>query len=450
MLSSVQSGALTLLHTACGAGILAIPYAFEGFGVFMGCLMLIFCGCCSMTGLLIQSYVSEYIPSRKASFFFLSQISYPGLSVLFDCAITIKCFGVGISYLVIMGDLLPQILSKFTSNEWFLDRNVLISCCMLVVSPLCFMKTLESLKYASMVAISSVAYLCFLVLYHFLFPTKDITFLKGIISLGIPPNATIRTMLSSFPIFVFAYTCQHNMFSIINELPDSSIKTSRRVAYTAIVLAILLYMTIGNSGYLTFGDRVTDNIIALYPLSLSTTIGRIAILLLVMLAFPLQCHPARDSINNMWHHFTKNGYIIPEESSGLIKNTYRTNVSDSSANDIPTEQFEENDFNTTNSTPLEGLRFIVITSTILVFSYLVSVSVTSLAKVLAIVGATGSTSISFILPGIFGYQIIGSEYENKNIPTLKRLLRYTSLALTIWGFFVMIICLVAALFNGKH
>lgn len=54
---------------------------------------------------------------------------------------------------------------------------------------------------------------------------------------------------------------------------------------------------------------------------------------------------------------------------------------------------------------MSELRFALLSTVILVLSYTVALSVTSLERVLAYVGATGSTSISFILPGLFYYKI---------------------------------------------
>lgn len=54
---------------------------------------------------------------------------------------------------------------------------------------------------------------------------------------------------------------------------------------------------------------------------------------------------------------------------------------------------------------MSDLRFAVITTFILTFAYCAALSVTSLDRVLAFVGSTGSTSISFILPGLFYYKI---------------------------------------------
>jgi amino acid permease len=54
---------------------------------------------------------------------------------------------------------------------------------------------------------------------------------------------------------------------------------------------------------------------------------------------------------------------------------------------------------------MSELRFALITSTILVLSYITALNVSSLDRVLAYVGSTGSTAISFILPGLFYYKI---------------------------------------------
>ncbi len=54
---------------------------------------------------------------------------------------------------------------------------------------------------------------------------------------------------------------------------------------------------------------------------------------------------------------------------------------------------------------MSDTRFAVITTLIISASYFVAMTVSSLERVLAYVGSTGSTSISFILPGLFYYKI---------------------------------------------
>ncbi|KOH00069.1 aspartate/glutamate transporter [Saccharomyces eubayanus] len=448
MVTSIRSGVLTLLHTACGAGILAMPYAFKPFGLVPGVVMIVICGACAMQSLFIQARVARYVAPGKASFSALTRLINPSLSIVFDLAIAVKCFGVGVSYMIVVGDLMPQIMSTWTGNAWLLSRNVQISLIMLFfVAPLSFLKKLNSLRYASMVAISSVAYLCVLVLVHYVAPSNEILKLKGRVSYFFPRQSHDLNMLNTLPIFVFAYTCHHNMFSIINEQKSVRFEHVMKIPLISISLALALYIAIGCAGYLTFGDNIIGNIIMLYPQSVSSTVGRIAIVLLVMLAFPLQCHPARASIHQILQYFTEEnattsttsvagptGLAGPNESSPLILNN---------SLDI-NEVIEEEPIYQPKDTPLRGKSFIIITCGILVASYCVAISVSSLAHVLAIVGATGSTSISFILPGLFGYKLIGTEHK-ADMPLPTRLFKYSGLALFILGLLIMVTCLTAAL-----
>jgi hypothetical protein len=58
---------------------------------------------------------------------------------------------------------------------------------------------------------------------------------------------------------------------------------------------------------------------------------------------------------------------------------------------------------------MSEIRFSLLTTVILVCSYMTALSVSSLDRVLAYVGSTGSTAISFILPGLFYYKISNPE-----------------------------------------
>lgn len=124
-------------------------------------------------------------------------------------------------------------------------------------------------------------------------------------------------------------------------------------------------------------------------------------------------------------------------------------------------------------------RFAAITTGIIVLSYICAMTVSSLEMVLAYVGSTGSTSISFILPGLFYYKISspdsphhqklmkedddeeesGDEEDEgllggrvlKAGPWRRKILRRLSLAVAIYGVVVMITCLVTnTLFVVAH
>lgn len=102
----------------------------------------------------------------------------------------------------------------------------------------------------------------------------------------------------------------------------------------------------------------------------------------------------------------------------------------------------------TTIVPFSRNVFLAITTILLITGYTFAITIKSFAFVLAIIGATGSTAISFILPGLFGYKLIGSEVDYPSKTDL--LLKSCSLALVIWGFGVMFLCLYTTLFMDSY
>ena len=195
--------------------------------------------------------------------------------------------------------------------------------------------------------------------------------------------------------------------------------------------------------------------------SISSTIGKAAIVVLVMFSYPLQVHPCRASVDAVlkWRPTrrleshgspARTAQLLPSgRTGGLVREMGDT-------------------------------RFAAITTAIIVLSYIVAMTVSSLEKVLAYVGSTGSTSISFILPGLFYYKISSQDSPHhqrlmkedddedgdsddgddegllggggpKGGAWRKNVLRQLSLALAIYGVVVMITCLITnTLFVVAH
>ena len=254
------------------------------------------------------------------------------------------------------------------------------------------------------------------------------------------------------------------MFSIINEIADNSHFRLSSVVATSIGSAASIYVLVAVTGYLSFGNEVGGNIVAQYAPSASSTIGRAAIVVLVMFSYPLQVHPCRASVDAVlkWRPIkSKNTSSEENPNNPLLGAKKRRN-----------DEIGE-------------LRFAAITTVIIILSYIVAMTVSSLEKVLAYVGSTGSTSISFILPGLFYYKISSpdspwhqrlikqeddydadeedgpAEAEGllsnsgvlsasgllRNTKAFRRtLLRRLSLALSIYGVVVMVTCLITNTF----
>lgn len=104
------------IPTVVGAGVLAMPLALSHMGILLGTFVIVWAGLTAGFGLYLQTRCAKYLERGSASFFALSQITYPNAAVIFDAAIAIKCFGVGVSYLIIIGDLMPGVVKGFRED----------------------------------------------------------------------------------------------------------------------------------------------------------------------------------------------------------------------------------------------------------------------------------------------------------------------------------------------
>lgn len=262
------------------------------------------------------------------------------------------------------------------------------------------------------------------------------------------------------------------MFSVLNEIRDNSHFRTTSVVGASIGSAASTYILVAITGYLSFGNNVGGNIIGVYPPSVTSTIGRAAIVVLVMFSYPLQVHPCRASVDAVlkWRWNPRSTSNAPGTSPNRNPLLPRPNRGPNRGPDS-----------------MGDTRFAAITTAIIVLSYIVAMTVSSLEAVLAYVGSTGSTSISFILPGLFYYKISSpesdthqrlmkeddeaaaaeddldgdSDEEGSSGQGLlsgsgllgrstrqwrRNLLRKLSLALAIYGVIVMFVCLVTNTF----
>lgn len=218
------------------------------------------------------------------------------------------------------------------------------------------------------------------------------------------------------------------MFSILNEIKDNSHFNTTSVVLASIGSAASTYILVAITGYLSFGDSVSGNIVGMYPPGLWATIGRGAIVILVMFSYPLQCHPCRASVDAVlrWR---------PKSVSASLPGTGNSTSADTSPHRHPLLGPRggaggasaasgagpspcASPSSSRPAEPMSDLRFSLITTTILILSYIAAMTVSSLDAVLSYVGSTGSTSISFILPGLFYYKI-----SSPDSPTHQRLLK---------------------------
>ena len=221
-----------------------------------------------------------------------------------------------------------------------------------------------------------------------------------------PAFTTFSSTMSNLAVFVFSFTCHQNIFTVCNELsPSNRQRNVDLVILVAIGASLCLYLLVAWSGLLTFGDSLQSDILLNYPQSALVTTMRVFVALLVVFSYPLQLDPSRRCIITLVKKVRGRG-TPRSPSSGVLSMGYDAEAQ------APSDKTP-----LTSSTPPGGegagdaALFYVITLAFLLASYTLAMVVDSLGLILNVVGATGSTMVSYILPGIVYVRLFEGERD---------------------------------------
>ncbi|ODQ81492.1 hypothetical protein BABINDRAFT_174135 [Babjeviella inositovora NRRL Y-12698] len=448
--ATTTSSVINLMKTLIGSGLLAMPLAFKTDGYLLGTFIIAAAAVVCGFGFYLQGRVSKYVPSGKSNFFLLCELTFPSLAVIFDAIIAFNCFGGCLSYWVLIGDLMPNITGLGTRNLW-------IGLSLIVIVPLCLLKRLDALKFTSLLALGAVTYIVIIIIAHFIVGVPPSQ--RGSIDL-FPPD--FSGTVGTFPILLFAFSGHQNMFTLINELQDKSMRNITRVITYSVGISCAVYIAVGLAGYFTFGDKVQGNIMVMYGKSVYITVAQISLSLMCHLSIPLMFHPSRESVHSIYRYFEakceSKKLFEPLSETEPLRNTLTV-----THGSVEEEDFlHEFDSNLANElvvkhvmNPVPARVYYTLSVILLALGYTLALCISSFALVLEIIGSTGCTSVALIFPGLFGYKLLESSvpvivHENDVSSKNDTILKYASLAMVIFGFLVMFSCLYALVVRGEY
>lgn len=415
--ASAASMAFVLLNTALGAGMLGLPGAYAKAGLYGGTIVCVASSVLSCVGVHLLLEVSDRV-GRPASFYSVAQAAAGAKAgVLIDFLIMINAFGSATSYLIVVGDVLPEVAESLHAPSLLHSRNIWMLFMLCVGAPLSFLRDLSALRFTAYVAFVCVVYITVLVGLFAVAPSHfhpcdansslalgghydadegswgdglaqalgwrtDGGWSGGGGGWGMTPadsapsgmaavcGGQVNTLtalpstLDSMPIFIFAFTCHQNAISISNELDRPTPRRCLIATVIAMLMALVLYLVVGIGGYATYGDGVASDILKAYPeASTLPIIARMAIAFVVTTCYPMQLHPGRGSLLSLLKTFCGDNCLRPLGGA-------------------------------------DGLPLYVLTTSLLVAASIgVALAVSSLGVILTIIGALCSVSIQFVLPG---------------------------------------------------
>mmetsp|Transcript_5221 Transcript_5221/g.8426 ORF Transcript_5221/g.8426 Transcript_5221/m.8426 type:complete len:521 (+) Transcript_5221:34-1596(+) len=400
-------GMLLLANTLLGgSGMLGVPHAFSVAGYVLGTILLLLFCAASMFGSHLLACTAKKVARAPSSFNSVSKKVVPKWAWVVDAVVMIKCAGVATSYLIIAGDLLPEALSSMGAP---VARWLCVLLGWFIGATLACFEHLTALRYSASLVVVIVFWTAIMILVFFFAPGDQFQPCPGydrspcnsakIEAFG--TNAI--ALLKGLPVFIFSFTCQQNVFTVANEVKNATnLRMTGGIIIPAYVISAAFFLATALLGYFTYGDKVESDVLKNYPTTTIVAITKLAYALVAIFSFPLQIHPSRFSSLVLWR------LVRPSRIA-----------SDPSRYDAEQARCEK-------------IRYWIVTSVIVLGTLAVAISVKDLGVILGIVGATGSTTVSYILPGLVYFSCFKER-------TLKR---YMAIVLFAMGMVIMPTCLV--------
>ncbi|KAL3899348.1 MAG: hypothetical protein SGCHY_002107 [Lobulomycetales sp.] len=465
------SAIVNLLNTILGTGLLAMPFAIASLGLAKGLLLLLLASVGASTGLSLLARSAALLQSGKASFFALASAppSWPAAAI----AMLPHRFALRpplIAHILVVGDLASDLYKSYIpapAPSWPSYPAFWVSLAIPCILPVTLLRQIDSLKYTSALALAALVYLLVLMLVY------AATWPPGMPSTGRTTWSQIEwwratpldTLARVTPLLVFAFTCHQNIFSICNETRMRGVRLVVRVSIATAAAVYVYTVLVAAVSFPPAALRHAANVVLLYPPAPPVAFAQGCIALLVVLSYPLQVHPCRQSLEKVVQ-----ALLMPKRGAGLPvyadsrmlsrhgdgdDSTVRGDANDSTGhgasdnstghgdvdntpNNGPSDNFTNNraSDDTPNSrasddlpiprhprrpsveadstTPLlgssngggdpipetDGGAHVWLTLFIVTTGWFVAVTVDDLSRILSLVGATGSTTICYILPGL--------------------------------------------------
>lgn len=313
--SSLLTGTLNLLNTIIGGGILSLPYAFRSGGMVVGMLELAVFGGMSWYGswLLLTSLRER--PEKSFEGLAHSALGKGGW-VAYNVAALLNCFGACISYIIVVADVLVPLSVEFGVP---ISRPVLLTAVVaLLIFPLCAMRDISSLRYASATAIG--IYSAFVVCLIALWAGgggaggdgggdggeeaaadgdgEEATTAAGA-AVAFKPG--VDGILRAIPLCAFAFMCQTSLFPIYQETREPTEPRMLRLTTAAFGVAACIYLLTGVAAYAHFGEATQgDVLLNLVPIdSAAVRLIRLGFGISICLTYPCLHFAARRSLEQL-------------------------------------------------------------------------------------------------------------------------------------------------------
>ncbi|KAF0298181.1 putative sodium-coupled neutral amino acid transporter 7 [Amphibalanus amphitrite] len=297
--TSWPAAVFLIVNAALGAGLLNFPQAYDQAGGLAVALsvqatLLVFI----VAALLVLAVCSDHAGAATYQDAVHGLLGAPGLWAC-SAAIALYCYGTCVTFLIVIRDQSDVVFSSLAGPQfcktWYMSHLFTMPVTVaLFVLPLCFSKRIDFLKWASAVGVAAIFYLDGLI---------TVKYFTG----GFEPGPikhrpdTWTDVFLVMPTICFGYQCHVSVVPIYSCLRVRTPTTFLRSALTAIAVCVATYTVAGTFGYLTFGGRVTSDVLMSYnardPWVMA---GIVAIAVKTYTTYPILLFCGREAVVRLW------------------------------------------------------------------------------------------------------------------------------------------------------
>lgn len=276
---SMRVVVITWVRMTMGIGVMTLPYYFSQLGIVLGNIMLFFAAIlCYLSYRFVfaastehnlkdyKEMVAALCPNWIAQIFkFSLTIDY----LIFFIVYSVVSWNLFCYIMVFLGLVQPEWLAdpdKLIFNEYhptvFLIRVCFFVVVYLILVPLLLQKSLENLKYISMIFLLNMIILLIFIcaelpgFYHFYEEKKE----RVVEWMWKPFN--MKFLVIFFSLMLFFYV-QPFLMSFRKELLLPTFQRLNKVSIIALVVEFVIYLIFGSACYATFGDKYTPKLMIL-------------------------------------------------------------------------------------------------------------------------------------------------------------------------------------------
>ena len=275
---SMRGCIFNLCILSLGTGSLALPQKIGYMSMVASPIVIFVSGAINYWTLTILGDVGRKYKLRKYEDV-VSKLFSKQLSSFLSVVMVFNQSGMIILYQVIMYKLLGGVINEFFSlgysnveefvaESFWSEKKVKFFVCYLitivVLFPLCRLKTISHMRYASTFGILSLFLLIFIVLVECPFFYNH-NVVKGGQKINFsdltPGFQKDMQFLQSISTIIYAFACHVGVYPVLNSLHNPTRKRVQKVFRRATLLDIICYLIIGYSGYLTQPKKTPDLIL---------------------------------------------------------------------------------------------------------------------------------------------------------------------------------------------